>query len=29
MFQTNTRAWSLIYLDGLEANLKLLRANIK
>ncbi len=29
MFQANTRAWSLIYLDGLEANLKLLRANIK
>jgi len=29
MFQVNTRAWSLIYLDGLEANLKLLRANIK
>ncbi len=29
MFQGNTRAWSLIYLDGLETNLKLLRTSIK
>lgn len=29
MFQVNTRAWSLIYLDGLETNLKLLRTGIK
>lgn len=29
MFQSNTRAWSLIYLDGLETNLKLLRTSIK
>lgn len=29
MFHVNTRAWSLIYLDGLETNLKLLRTSIK
>ena len=29
MFMSNTRVWSLIYLDGLETNLKLLRANIR
>jgi len=29
MFLVNTRAWSLIYLDGLETNLKLLRTSIK
>lgn len=29
MFMTNTRAWSLIYLDGLETNLKLIRAGMK
>jgi hypothetical protein len=29
MFIWNTRAWSLIYLDGLETNLKLLRATVK
>lgn len=29
MFQSNTRAWSLIYLDGLETNLKLLRKSIR
>ncbi|MFZ2287013.1 MAG: hypothetical protein WAV93_08520 [Bacteroidales bacterium] len=29
MFQSNARVWSLIYLDGLETNLKLLRANIR
>lgn len=29
MFQSNTRAWSLIYLDGLETNLKLLRTIVK
>lgn len=28
MFQVNTRAWSLIYLDGLETNLKLLRTSL-
>jgi len=28
MFVVNPRAWSLIYLDGLETNLKLLRLNI-
>ncbi len=29
MFQVNSRAWSLIYLDGLETNLKLVRRSIK
>lgn len=29
MFLVNTRAWSLIYLDGLETNLKLMRTGIK
>ncbi len=29
MFCTNTRAWSMIYLDGLETNLKLLRTTVK
>lgn len=29
MFHANTRAWSMIYLDGLETNLKLLRATVK
>jgi len=29
MFMSNTRAWSLIYLDGLETNLKFLRATVK
>ncbi|MBE0678817.1 MAG: hypothetical protein IH592_08635 [Bacteroidales bacterium] len=29
MFGVNTRAWSMIYLDGLETNLKLLRTSIK
>ena len=29
MFHANTRAWSMIYLDGLETNLKLLRTTVK
>jgi len=29
MFYLNTRAWSMIYLDGLETNLKLLRTTVK
>ncbi len=29
MFMSNTRAWSLIYLDGLETNLKFLRTTVK
>lgn len=28
IFQANTRSWSLIYLDGLETNLKLLKISI-
>ncbi len=29
MFGVNSRAWSMIYLDGLETNLKLLRTSLK